>query len=100
MTNEDARRQAEEAEHRYRAEITNVMNAVIRTCAHILDHHSNGRTWTPRAPNTHHTDLITQARRDILNRLQLTIHQAEAATYAIEAHRQQHQPPHPRRPNE
>ncbi|WP_279571437.1 hypothetical protein [Streptomyces sp. 8K308] len=36
--------QADEAEQRYRAEITNVMNTVIRTCAQILTRHSNGRT--------------------------------------------------------
>ncbi|WP_159037234.1 hypothetical protein [Streptomyces specialis] len=75
----------DDAEQRYRTEITTTMNAVVRACHHVLMNHTYRAVWTPPDPNASPAELVSTARRDILNRLQYAITQAEAAARTIEA---------------
>ncbi|WP_326597348.1 hypothetical protein [Streptomyces sp. NBC_01803] len=94
---DDTRHLADEAERRYRYEITSAMNTVIRACRHILNTSAYANTWAPPDRGATATQLVSTARYDVLSKLQTAIDQAEAIARIIDASPER---PRPRRRSE
>ncbi|WP_228470921.1 hypothetical protein, partial [Streptomyces alkaliphilus] len=83
---EAANTRAAETEEHHQREITAAINTVLHAC-HEASRHGPHGFWPPTSPAAYPdtTELITTARRDILDPLTRTIAAAQATIQAIEA---------------
>ncbi|MEU9605086.1 hypothetical protein [Streptomyces sp. NPDC048057] len=84
-----------EVEQDYCGDFHAAMNAVVRYCRNVVNEHSHRGFWTPRGDSPTHDELITQARHDVLTKLQLVLDCAETVAHEIERDRQR---PHRQQP--